>query len=115
LSTGFIPSNGVYYARIKVRGKEIWRSLETTDRDLAGGRLSVFKQEQAGSTTQKNLTLAPVCDRYLRTLQHLKPKTVERIRRNGLCSVSLIKSSMPILRIARVRSFRAWDAKGAMR
>jgi hypothetical protein len=28
-------SNGVYYARIKVRGKEIRRSLGTIDRDLA--------------------------------------------------------------------------------
>jgi len=32
-------SNGVYYARIKTGGKEIRRSLETTDRDLAKRRL----------------------------------------------------------------------------
>jgi len=32
--------NGVYYARIKVRGKEIRRSLGTIDRDLAKRRLS---------------------------------------------------------------------------
>jgi hypothetical protein len=28
-------SNGVYYARIRVEGKEIKRSLKTTDRTLA--------------------------------------------------------------------------------
>src|SRR6266705_3160454 len=72
-------SNGVYYARIKVRGKEIRRSLETTDRDLAKRRLAVLKQEQAGVDHSKGkLTLAELCDRYLDTVQHLKPKTVER-------------------------------------
>jgi hypothetical protein len=40
-------SNGVYYARIKVRGKEIRRSLGTIDRDLAKRRLSALKDEQS--------------------------------------------------------------------
>jgi len=38
-------SNGVYYARIKVHGKEIRRNLGTINRDLAKRRLSVLKQE----------------------------------------------------------------------
>jgi integrase len=72
-------SNGVYYARIKVRGKEIRRSLATIDRDLAKRRLSALKDEQAAVDHSKGkLTLAELCDRYHRTVEHLKPKTVER-------------------------------------
>src|SRR6516162_1210977 len=72
-------SNGVYYARIKVRGKEIRRSLETTDRALAKRRLSVLKDEQSQIDRSKSkLTLTELCDQYLKTVQHQKAKTVER-------------------------------------
>lgn len=72
-------SNGVYYARLKVSGKEIRRSLKTTDRDLARRRLSALRDAQAGVDQSKGkLTLAELCDRYLRICQHLKPKTIER-------------------------------------
>jgi hypothetical protein len=71
--------NGVYYARIKVRGKEIRRSLGTIDRDLAKRRLSALKDEQSQFDRSKSkLTLAELCDRYLKTVQHQKPKTLER-------------------------------------
>ena len=39
-------SNGVYYARIKTDGKEIRRSLETTDGDLARRKLADLKKQQ---------------------------------------------------------------------
>jgi len=72
-------SSGVYYARIKVRGKEIRRSLQTTDRTLAKRRLAALKEAQAEVDHSKGkLTLAELCDQYLRTVQHLRPKTVER-------------------------------------
>ena len=72
-------SNGVYYARIKVRGKEIRQSLRTTDRALAKRKLSALKDRQAGVDHSKGkLTLAELSDRYLRTVQHLGHKTVER-------------------------------------
>src|SRR5437016_1575060 len=72
-------SNGVYYARIKTDGKEIRRSLETTDRDLARRRLAALRDEQRQiDRSQGKLTLAELCDRYLATAQHQKPKTVER-------------------------------------
>ena len=38
-------SNGVYYARIRVEGKEIKRSLETTDPALARRKLADFRNE----------------------------------------------------------------------
>ena len=72
-------SNGVYYARIKSGGKEIRRSLETTDRELAKRELVRFKDEQRQiDRSQGKLTLAELCDRFLKTIQHQKPKTIER-------------------------------------
>ena len=72
-------SNGVYYARIKAGGKEIRRSLETTDRDLAKRRLKTFKEQQSQIDRSKSrMTLAESCDIYLRTVQHQKPTTVEQ-------------------------------------
>ena len=72
-------SNGVYYARIKADGKEIRRSLGTTDRDLAKRNLKVLKEQQSQIDRSKSkMTLGELCDIYLRTVQHQKPKTVER-------------------------------------
>ena len=73
-------SNGVYYARIKTHGKEIRRSLGTTDRALANRRLAAA-QGRAGAKliAQKAKSRWRNCaDRYLETIQHQKPKTIER-------------------------------------
>lgn len=54
-------STGSYYARIKVKGKEVRRSLKTKDRDLAKRRLRAFKDQvaqldlSAGRTTLEDL------------------------------------------------------------
>jgi hypothetical protein len=72
-------SNGVYYARIKTDGKEIRRSLETTDRQLANRNLKKLKEEQSQIDRSKSkMTLAELCERYLSVIQHQKPKTIER-------------------------------------
>jgi integrase len=72
-------SNGVYYARIRVDGKEIKRSLETTDRAIANRELARFKNEQRQiDRSQGRITLVELCNRYFKTVQHQKPKTIER-------------------------------------
>jgi integrase len=72
-------SNGVYYGRIRVDGKEIKRSLRTADKALAKRRLSDFRDEQRQTDrSQGKMTLAELCKRYLLTVRHQKPKTVER-------------------------------------
>src|SRR5215472_10391577 len=72
-------SNGVYYARFESGGKEIRRSLRTTDRALAQRALSWLKQEREQvDPAQAKLTLGELCDRYAATVQHQKPKTIER-------------------------------------
>jgi integrase len=72
-------SNGVYYARFESGGKEIRRSLRTTDRASAQRALACLKQEQEQvDLAQGKLTLAEFCDRYLQTVRHQKQKTIER-------------------------------------
>jgi integrase len=72
-------SNGVYYARFESGSKEIRRSLRTTDRASAQRALAWLKQEREQvDPAQGKLTLAELCDRYAATIQHQKPKTVER-------------------------------------
>src|SRR5437762_3451531 len=72
-------SNGVYYARFESGGKEIRRSLRTTDRASAQRALVWLKQEREKvDPAQGKLTLAELCYRYAATNQHQKPKTVER-------------------------------------
>jgi hypothetical protein len=72
-------SNGVYYARFESGGKEIRRSLRTTDRASAQRALAWLKQEREQiDPAQGKLTLGELCDRYAATMQHQKPKTIER-------------------------------------
>src|SRR5436305_6260139 len=72
-------SNGVYYARFENGGKEIRRSLRTTDRASAQRALAWLKQEREQvDPAQGKLTLAELCYRYQVTIQHQKPKTIER-------------------------------------
>ena len=66
-------SNGVYYARIKSSGKEIRRSLETTDPALARRNLFKLRNEQSQIDRARNrLTLRELCDTFLKTIQHSK-------------------------------------------
>jgi integrase len=72
-------SNGVYYARFKADGKEIRRSLKTTDRDLARRNLAdLKKQQQQIDRSRGKLTLRELTDQWLGTIQDFKPKTLEQ-------------------------------------
>jgi integrase len=72
-------SNGVYYARFKVDGKEIRRSLKTTDKEEAKRKLGEEKQKEGEvDRSQGKLTLRELCDRWLKTIQDSKPKTLEQ-------------------------------------
>jgi integrase len=92
-------SNGVYYARFESGGKEIRRSLRTTDRASAQRALAWLKQEREQiDPAQGKLTLAELCDRYSATIQHQAPKTVQR----KLLIINRIKSHWPTGRLAQV-------------
>jgi len=71
--------DGTYYARFKSGGKEIRCSLRTADRKLAERNLAEKKRQQSQIDPAKSkMTLAELCDVYLQTVQHQKPKTIER-------------------------------------
>ena len=96
-------SNGVYYARIRVEGKEIKRSLETTDPALARRKLADFRNEQRQiDRSQGKLTLDALCDRYSQTVGHQKPKTVER----KIAIVRRIIADWPTGRLIQVAKIR---------
>jgi integrase len=99
-------SNGVYYARIKIDGKDIKRSLRTTDRDLAKRALAAFRDEQQQiDASQGKITLAELCDRYLKTVQYQRPKTVER----KTFIVGRIKSDWPTGKLTQVGKIKPSD------
>jgi integrase len=97
---------GTYYARYKSGGKEIRCSLETTDRKLAERNLAKKKDEQSQiDRSQGKLTLAELCDRYLKTVQHQKPKTIER----KTFIVQRIKTDWPTGKLTQVRKIKPSD------
>jgi integrase len=92
-------SNGVYYARFESSGKEIRRSLRTTDRASAQRALAWLKQEREQiDPAQGKLTLGELCDRYSATIQHQAPKTVQR----KLFIVHRVKSHWPTGRVTQI-------------
>jgi integrase len=96
-------SNGVYYARFESSGKEIRRSLRTTDRTSAQRALAWLKQEREQiDPAQGKLTLAELCDRYAATIQHQAAKTIQR----KLLIVHRIKSHWPTGRLTQVAKVR---------
>src|SRR5439155_1994955 len=99
-------SNGVYYGRIRVEGKDIKRSLITTDREFAKRKLAAFRDEHRQiDRSQGKLTLAELCDRYLKTVQHQKPKTVDR----KTFIVGRIKNDWPTGRLTQVGKIKPSD------
>jgi integrase len=99
--------NGTYYARFKSSGKEIRCSLETTDRKLAERNLAKKKDEQSQiDRSQGKMTLAELCDRYLKTVQHQKTKTIER----KTLIVGRIKRDWPSGALTQVGKIRSSDA-----
>ena len=99
--------NGTYYARFKSGGKEIRCSLETTDRKLAERNLTTKKDDQSQiDRSQGKLTLAQLCDRYLKTVQHQKPKTIER----KTFIVGRIKTDWPTGQLTQLGKIKPSDA-----
>ena len=100
--------NGVYYARIKIDGKEIRRSLRTGYRDFARRKLSQLRDEQRQVDRSKSkITLVELCDQYLATVQHQKSKTVER----KTLIVRRLKSDWPTGSLTQVAKIKPSDVR----
>lgn len=76
----YVPT-GTYYARIKRATKEVRRSLDTTDRATAKRKLAdLHKEVDRTEAGAGRVTVAKLCEKYLATVQHQKPKTLKRKR-----------------------------------
>ncbi len=74
----YVPT-GKYYGRFEVNGREVRRSLGTTDRALAKRKLSDLQRSLSRTTAGGDkLTLAALCDRYLETTRSQAAATVYR-------------------------------------
>jgi integrase len=68
--------SGVYYARLKVHGKQLTRSLRTKDRSLAKRLLAQLRIEQQELDPGKvDQSLAALCDRYSSSFAHQSKST----------------------------------------
>jgi integrase len=71
------PSSGTYFARVKLRGKEIKRTLRTTNLPTARRKLKDFKREQESLDPDAGqITLKELADRFEKTIQHFAPNTI---------------------------------------
>ena len=72
-------ATGTYYALVKVKGKQVRRSLETTDRPLAKRKLADFQRDLTRvDASAGKLSLADLCDRLLATVAHQSDSTLEQ-------------------------------------
>jgi len=100
--------DGTYYARFKSGGKEIRCSLRTADRKLAERNLAEKKKQQSQIDPAKSrMTLAELCDIYLRTVRHQKPTTVEQ----KTLIVQRIKAHFPTGSNIQVNRIKPTDIK----
>ena len=84
-------------------GKEIRRSLRTTDRASAQRALAWLKEERKQvDPAQGKITLAELCDRYSETIQHNKPTTIDLKAR----IIRRIKSDWPTGRLTQVTNVK---------
>jgi integrase len=105
-------SNGVYYARFKSDGKEIVRSLRTTDPGIARRSLAQLKAEFGGiDGARGKCTIAELADEYLRTAQHQKPATLE-LKKLIARRIKNEWPTGPLTQVSRIRPshVRAWLA-----
>ena len=72
-------TSGVYYGIVRHKGKLHKKSLETTDKGTAKGKLTDWQRDLGKvDTSQGKLTLAALCERYLSTVTNQKLATVRR-------------------------------------
>ena len=70
---------GTYYALLKVKGRQVRRSLETDDRPLAKRRLRDLQNDLGRvDASAGKLSLAELCDLYLATVANQSRSTVEQ-------------------------------------
>jgi integrase len=73
------PSSRSYYALVKIRGKQIKRSLDTDSLPEARRKLRDFKNEQARIDLEAGrVTVDALCDHFTAAMSAQAPKTIKR-------------------------------------
>lgn len=76
------PTSGTYFALVKRKGKQIRKSLRTTDRKQAERRLAEFRKQAAGLTAspeERRTPFSALAQRWLKIHNvHLKPSSADR-------------------------------------
>lgn len=71
-------SNGIYYGVFRTRGKLKWKSLKTTDRELAKRRLAdELKKAGRVDASASKMTLSRLVEIYEETIQTFDKKTIQ--------------------------------------
>ena len=71
------PTSGTYFARVKLRGKEIKKTLDTKNLATARRKLRDFKRElERLDPDAGQITLKQLADRFEKTIQHFAPDTI---------------------------------------
>src|SRR5256886_9648232 len=104
--------HGVYFAWFSVRGKQLKRSLKTSDKELARRRLAELRKIAARlhGSDDRNLRFEEVVKSWLESIQGgVKPSTYKR-------RVVCINQLMPFFKTIPMRSMTAADIeKGKLR
>jgi integrase len=101
----YLNGHGVYFAWFSVRGKQLKRSLKTTDKELARRRLAELRKVAARlhGLEDRNLRFDEVVKAWLESIQGgLKPSTY---RRRVVC----INQLMPFFKTIPMRSISSAD------
>ncbi len=104
--------NKVYYARVKVNGKQIRRSLNTTDLAIAKRRLGEFrvKAERLEGEENRNIRFEELAEEWLASIKSgLKPKSYDR-RRVALVGLTPFFRGMSVKAIG-FAEIDAWKRK----
>ena len=107
--------SGIYYALVKRAGKQIRRSLKTSDRKLAERKLNDFKRKVervSANASAKNVTFSELAERWCEISQNgHKPRTDLR-RRNSVAQLNRHFGDRPIREIS-MRDLDSWLVKRA--
>jgi len=104
--------NRIYYALVKVNGKQIRRSLKTNDLAIAKRRLVEFrgKAERLEGQENRNIRFEELADEWLASIKSaLKPKSYDR-RRVALVGLTPFFRGMPMKAIG-FAEIDAWKRK----
>lgn len=105
--------NGIYYALVKKKGKQIRRSLKTDDRQLAERNLATFRakaERLANPAKDRGITFMELAKQWIDVKKHrLKPSSAQGME---MCVKQLNKhfGTMPVRTITK-SDCREWEKK----